>query len=410
MNTTYKFLIIVTIAVAMAFSNVYAQENEEPNRLSIGVMGGATIGHMNIGTEYDPTFGLNARYAFSPDFAIQTNFMFGKFTTNDNDDNLLERSFENSYGHASINSQLGLLSLLGSDSENLNVYANVGLGVIFNDVTTNLGFQSASIADEFMGEDHSEKALVGSFGTGVRYNVSSKIDLFAQYDYNITTSDLIDGHRTRPETKIDLHRRTPDSWSALTFGVQIKLGSSERDGDWHRYTPGVDMSAFNRLEAKIAELASRVDHQDSRIDQNEDLVLALQNRMDEFDEKLANLNELINERPSVELTVGSEILFALDSSVIRETAKPALVEIARALLNNPDKELEITGHTCDLGSNAYNQGLSERRATAVKQYLVESGIDSDRITTMGKGELQPLVPNTSEEARSLNRRVEMVID
>ena len=412
MNTTYKFLIILIAATALAFSNVNAQESEEPNRLSIGLMGGATIGHMNIGTEYNPTFGLNLRYAFNPDFALQTNFLFGKFTTNDDDDNLLDRTFENSYATASMNSQIGLLSLLGSDSERVNVYANVGLGLIFNDVTTNLLSNAVSPETEetFSGENHSETAMFASFGTGVRVNVAKKIDLFAQYDYNISNSDIIDGHRTHTRTLIDQNRRNPDSWSAITAGVQIKFGSSDTDADWHRYTPGIDMSAFNLLEARIAGLESRVDHQDSRIDQNEDLVRALQARMDEFDEKLANLHVLINERPSVELTMGSDILFALDSAVIRESAKPTLAEIARALLNNSDKNLEVTGHTCDLGSNSYNQGLSERRAEAVKQYLVGSGINADRIVTVGRGEVQPLVPNTSEQARSLNRRVELVID
>lgn len=412
MNTTYKFLIVFITATALAFSNVHAQESEEPNRLSIGLMGGATMGHMNIGTEYDPTIGLNLRYAFNPDFAIQTNFLFGKFRSNDTDNNLLDRTFENSYATASITSQIGLLNLMGSDSERFKWYGIVGLGLLFSDVTTNLLSTTVSPETEeiFSGENHSETAMFATFGTGVRYNVTKRIDVFAQYDYNISNSDIIDGHRTHSRTLIDQNRRNPDSWSAFTVGVQLKFGNNEKDADWHRYTPGIDMRAFNLLEARVSELASRIDHQDSRIDQNEDHIRALQNRMDEFDEKLANLHVLINERPSVELTMGSDILFALDSAVIRESAKPTLAEIARALLNNPDKNLEVTGHTCDLGSISYNQGLSERRAESVKRYLVDSGISADRITTLGRGELQPLVPNTSEEARSLNRRVELVIE
>jgi outer membrane protein OmpA-like peptidoglycan-associated protein/opacity protein-like surface antigen len=417
MNTTTKFLIILITASALAFSNVNAQESndhdsEVPNRLSIGLMGGATMGHMNVGTEYDPTFGLNLRYAFNPKFALQTNFLFGKFTSNDADDNLLDRSFENSYAAASITSQIGLLNLMGSESERFKWYGTVGLGLLFSDVTTNLGSTVASpeTVDTFRGENHSETALFATFGTGVRVNVTHRIDVFAQYDYNITNSDIVDGHRTHSRTMIDQNRRNPDSWSALTAGVQFKFGSSSKDADWHRYTPGIDMRAFNLLEARVAGLESRVDHQDSRIDQNEDHIRALQNRMDEFDEKLANLHVLIAERPSVELTMGSDILFAFDSAVVRESAKPSLAEIARALINNPDKRLSVTGHTCDIGSTTYNQGLSERRAAAVKRYLVDSGINADRITTQGRGEAQPLVPNNSEEARALNRRVEMVID
>ena len=410
MNTFSKILILLITVSTLTVANIHAQETEEPNRLSIGLMGGVTMGHMNIGTEFDPIFGLNLRYAANPTFAVQTNFWFGKFTTNENDDNFLDRSFENSYFQTSVTSQIALLRLLGSTSESVNVYANVGLGLIFNDVTTDMGFRPVGFHENFIGEDHTENAFYGIFGTGVRFNLAKNIDLFAQYDYNISNSDLIDGHRTRPSTDIDLHRRTPDSWSSFTAGVQIKFGGSSTDADWHTYRPGVDMSYFNRLEEKIAEIESRVDDQGSRIDRNEEHIRALQRRMDEFDEKIANLHTLIEERASVDLTVGSDILFALDSSVIRETAKPTLAEIARALMNHPERKLQITGHTCDLGTAGYNQGLSERRAESVKRYLVDSGIDANRIQTSGMGETSPLVPNTSEEARSLNRRVEMVID
>lgn len=410
MNTPAKLLLVLMTVSALTIGNIYAQDTEEPNRLSIGLMGGVTMGHMNIGTEFDPIYGLNFRYAANPTIAVQTNLWFGKFTTNDEDNNFLDRSFENSYFQTSVTSQIALLRLLGSTSESVNVYANVGLGLIFNDVTTDMGFRPVGFHEEFLGENHTENAFYGIFGAGVRFNLARNIDLFAQYDYNISNSDLIDGHRTRPRTDIDLHRRTPDSWSSFTAGIQIKFGSSSKDADWHPYTPGVDMSYINRLEEKIAEIESRMDDHGSRIDRNEEHIRALERRMDEFDEKIANLHTLISERESVELTVGNDILFALDSSVIRETAKPALAEVARALLNHPERRLQIIGHTCDLGTTSYNQGLSERRAESVKQYLVNSGISADRIQTSGLGETSPLVPNTSEEARALNRRVEMVID
>jgi outer membrane protein OmpA-like peptidoglycan-associated protein len=409
MNTMGKILIVMITVSALAFTNVLAQESEVPNRLSIGLMGGATLGHMNIGTEYDPAFGFNLRYAFNPDFAIQTNFLFGKMTTNDNDDNWLDRSFENSYSQASMTSQIGLLSLLGSTSERFNVYANVGLGLIFNDVTTDLESPTVSpITDfNFSGKDHSETAMFATFGSGIRVNVVKRLDVFVQYDYNISNSDIIDGHQTVSTSSIE-SRRTPDSWSALTAGVQIKFGSSEKDADWHRYTPGVDMSYYNRLEEKVNEIAARLDDNSSRIDQNEQHIRALDERMDDLEDKLTNLEQLITESESVELTIGNDILFALDSSTIRETAKPTLAQIARALINHPDKNLQVTGHTCDLGTETYNQGLSVRRAEAVKRYLVDSGISAERIITAGKGETQPLVPNNSEEARMLNRRVELV--
>ncbi|HMB41983.1 MAG TPA: OmpA family protein [Balneolaceae bacterium] len=410
-----KLLLVVLLSTIMFASPVMSQDNEEPNRFSIGLLGGVTQGHMNIGTELDPTFGFNLRYAANPTVAVQANFMFGEMTTSDSDGfddngNYFERSFTNSYITSSFTSQLNLLRLLGSTSETVNLYASAGLGLIFNDVTTELGNKTPDNWTEFIGEDHSEPAFFGTFGTGLRFNLAKRVDLFAQYDFNISNSDLIDGHRTRPDLEIDKYRRTPDYWSSITAGLQIKFGSSDKDADWHTYQPYSDPSAIARLESQIAELDQRVRENTSRNDDQDDMIRALEDRMDEMNEKIDNLGVLIADMDRVDITVDSDILFAFDSSTIRETAKPTLAKVVRALANNPEKTLTVTGHTDSVGTEEYNQGLSERRAASVKRYLVQSGIDEDRITTYGRGETQPLVPNESPEARMMNRRVELVIE
>lgn len=415
MNHIYKLIAIALIASITFATPAMSQDNQEPNRLSIGLMGGVTQGHMNIGTEYDPTFGFNLRYAANPTLAMQLNFLLGEFTTSpddgfDGDGNYFERSFENNYFITSLTSQISLLRLLGSTSENVDLYASVGLGLIFNDVTTSLENRTPDNWPDFVGEDHQEPAFFASFGSGLRFNLGRRVDLFAQYDYNIANDDLIDGHRTRPELNIDLHRRTQDSWSSITAGIQIKFGSSDRDADWHTYIPGVDPSALNRLEQQIADLDSRVRDNSSRIDNNEDHIRALEERMDEMERRLNNLEQMIADMDRVDVTIDSDILFAFDSSTLRENAKPTLAKVVRALANNPDKTLHVVGHTDSIGTEQYNQGLSERRAASVKRYIVQSGIDETRVTTEGRGELEPLVPNETEESRQLNRRVELTIE
>jgi len=415
MKTMNKLLLVLLIASIMFASPVMSQDNEEPNRFSIGLLGGITQGHMNIGTEIDPTFGFNLRYAANPTVAVQANFAFGEMTTADDDGfdgdgNYFERSFENSYITSSITSQVNLLRMLGSKSETVNLFASAGLGLIFNDVTTDLGNKTPDNWPEFVGEDHSEPAFFGTFGTGLRFNLAKRVDLFAQYDFNISSSDLIDGHRTRPELEIDLNRRTQDYWSSITAGLQIKFGGSDSDADWQTYQPYSDPAAFSRLESQIAELDQRVRENTSRNDEQDDMIQALQDRMDEMNEKIDNLAVLIADMDRVDITVDNDVLFAFDSSTIRETAKPTLAKVVRALANNPEKNLTVTGHTDSVGSEEYNQGLSERRAASVKRYLVQSGIEDDRIMTYGRGEMQPLVPNDSDEARMMNRRVELVIE
>ena len=73
------------------------------------------------------------------------------------------------------------------------------------------------------------------------------------------------------------------------------------------------------------------------------------------------------------------------------------------------KRIELTGHTCNIGSNQVNQRLSENRAKAVKAYLMSKGIEESRIATWGKGKHYPTFNNKKEETRMKNRRVEMKI-
>jgi OOP family OmpA-OmpF porin len=73
----------------------------------------------------------------------------------------------------------------------------------------------------------------------------------------------------------------------------------------------------------------------------------------------------------------------------------------------PGLKVDVSGHTDWIGTDAYNQALSERRATAVKDYLVRKGVDAGRIRTYAYGESQPVAPNTTAEGRALNRRAEI---
>jgi OOP family OmpA-OmpF porin len=73
---------------------------------------------------------------------------------------------------------------------------------------------------------------------------------------------------------------------------------------------------------------------------------------------------------------------------------------------NPGLRVEVQGFTDSIGTEEYNQGLSERRANAVKDYLVERGVNPEKISAKGYGELNPVASNDTKEGRALNRRVE----
>jgi len=103
------------------------------------------------------------------------------------------------------------------------------------------------------------------------------------------------------------------------------------------------------------------------------------------------------------------IYFASGSDQIQPESTPTLVEIAGMLKDHPDLDLLIEGHTDNVGGAASNLALSDRRAAAVRQVLVDTyKIDGNRLTTVGFGDTVPAAPNTSPEGRQQNRRVELV--
>lgn len=111
----------------------------------------------------------------------------------------------------------------------------------------------------------------------------------------------------------------------------------------------------------------------------------------------------------IQVTFASGLLYDFDSAVVRADAKANLHELAASLTKYPDTELIIIGHTDQLGSNAYNQDLSERRASAAASYLISEGVSGSRIGTTGLGETEPVSTNGTEAGRQANRRVEVAI-
>lgn len=100
------------------------------------------------------------------------------------------------------------------------------------------------------------------------------------------------------------------------------------------------------------------------------------------------------------------VYFDFDSAVLTEAAQKNLVSMAEALKINPTVKLGIEGHTDERGSPEYNLHLSEKRAQAIKEFLVASGIPADRLVTSGKGEESPAAQGADEGAFKKNRRGE----
>lgn len=114
--------------------------------------------------------------------------------------------------------------------------------------------------------------------------------------------------------------------------------------------------------------------------------------------------------PVTETVVLKGVNFCFDCDTLSEQAQRTLDGNALALINKrPNATFEIAGHTDSIGSDSYNQDLSQRRAVSVRNYLVDKGVDADRMTAVGYGESQPVADNDTEAGRAQNRRVELRI-
>jgi peptidoglycan-associated lipoprotein len=115
-------------------------------------------------------------------------------------------------------------------------------------------------------------------------------------------------------------------------------------------------------------------------------------------------------RPPVRNYTFEDVYFDFDRYSLRPEATRVLDEAIAALRENATLRVEIEGHTCSIGTAEYNLALGDRRANAVKEYLVSRGITADRLRTVSYGEERPKYDNSREETRRLNRRAALVVN
>ena len=119
----------------------------------------------------------------------------------------------------------------------------------------------------------------------------------------------------------------------------------------------------------------------------------------------------VNERGCAiqQSVVLEQVNFEFNSSALEFNARTLLDELALCLKGQPGMQLEVSGHTDDVGSQEFNLKLSQRRAESVRGYLAERGVDEQRLVAEGYGEFQPIADNATEAGRELNRRVEVKV-
>src|SRR5579863_1260544 len=126
---------------------------------------------------------------------------------------------------------------------------------------------------------------------------------------------------------------------------------------------------------------------------------------------LAQLNQVLQTRDTARGLIVSmpDVLFDFNKYTLKPEARERLAKISGIVLAYPDLKLDIEGFTDSIGSDEYNQELSEKRAEGVRGYLVSSGVKPDSVSATGLGKANPVADNTTAEGRKLNRRVEMIV-
>lgn len=141
----------------------------------------------------------------------------------------------------------------------------------------------------------------------------------------------------------------------------------------------------------------------------------MDNQQREFEQALADeqarnelkIQQLENE--TLKIDIASEVSFDFDSASLKSAFTPTLNKVADVLQRYPKTVIHVVGHTDSVGSESYNQRLSEQRAQSVVDFFGSRGIDPNRLYAFGRGELEPRASNETEAGRQLNRRVELFV-
>lgn len=134
---------------------------------------------------------------------------------------------------------------------------------------------------------------------------------------------------------------------------------------------------------------------------------AAQQQADDLQKQLADLNAKTTERGLI-VTLG-DVLFDSGRAELKGNVSSHLGKLAAFLNKYPDRTITVEGHTDNIGNDDNNFSLSQRRADAVRVFLINQGIDAGRVSSVGKGESYPVSSNESSSGRQMNRRVEVII-
>lgn len=278
------------------------------------------------------------------------------------------------------------------------------------------------------------------FGAGIQTRIASGVLLDINGGYNLSLSDKLDG-RVRTNTDLNaLTNQKHDGFFGFTIGVAFTLGlghdeaeemnkkaladaearrvkqQADADAEARRVKESTDAEARRVKELADAEAKRVKESTDTEARRVKELADAEARRMKDLGD--AEARRLADQRSRdttiIILEKGKKVVlkgvnFEFNKATLTSSSETILTMAYNALVANPDVQIEISGHTDNVGSEQYNQDLSLKRAQAVKNWLVQKGIASNRMKTVGKGENEPVASNETDAGRAENRRIEFYV-
>ena len=249
-------------------------------------------------------------------------------------------------------------------------------------------------AENGRAEAQSETERVTREAAGARISAQVEADRVKRNNDAQTAAAQAEADRLRRNNDLDRSAagaeadRLKQKNDAQTAASQLEADRLRQENDEQRAAAQINLDRVGRekqqLETEKTELRARLMIQFNTILETRDTARGL----------IVNL---------------SDVLFDTAKFSLRPEAREKLAKVAGIVLGHPGLQLEVEGHTDNVGGDDYNQQLSEQRGSAVRDYLTQQGMQADSVTSKGFGKTQPVASNDTAAGRQQNRRVELVI-
>lgn len=369
---------------------------------SIGLKGGGNYfrvapGSVSRRDQFNWVGGAAIEYSINPLVGLGVEYMYNPYghtyQLNANQIGTMEGRTHDVLMYASIN----LMNLLVPNRtkfwSKMNIYGDAGVGVGFYQFKL-MDAANNVIVDSRDAGDGVPETVMGKLGLNLEYNISKSIALGGEVQYRYYDRTNLGGYQ--------MSKGNSDALTA-TIGLRFKLGANGQK----QHARNISMCEYYPKPAPVIINKIVKDNTVETMDRLKAIEAenaALNNKINKLNNQVDSLSANEDE---ANLPTYENIEFEFGSDQLTQGSYRALDQIAATLKSdNSTVRLNIAGYTDYVGTNEFNQDLSERRANAVKRYLLSKNVPSSSVTIVGYGEKDPIAPNNTSEGRELNRRVE----